>query len=281
MESVWRSTRPRLGGSFGVPSSGFWPARAAVGPHGEEIEEVADMHHALRVVEGVSVDGQAGMAGGAEEVEQVAETGLDGDGDDVGARHHHVVHPDAVEAEDVLQHRPFLRREVLILDHVRQRVFQVVADGIAGFQAEAGEEPLIPALASAVRIRIEPDRALVATSIVIHLEKFQRAAGPVTLPSHDTDRRCRGGERLHLQTFHDFRLRLKRVIVPEEVKEAVDEEMGEMVVEELALFLRLARHGLEGDRDIAQGPRSPVRPVAPVPGRRERSWACPCRASRG
>ena len=65
---IERSTWPRLGGSA-VPSSDPAPAAggAGVGAHGEEIEEVADVDHALGIVEGLAVDRQAGMAGGAEQ----------------------------------------------------------------------------------------------------------------------------------------------------------------------------------------------------------------------
>ena len=101
------------------------------------------------------------MAGGAEQVEQFAERRVGRDRDDVGARHHDVVDADAVEAEHVLEHRPLLGREVRILDRFGEGVLEVVADGFAGFEAEADQDAVIPVVAQASRLRERPERAVV------------------------------------------------------------------------------------------------------------------------
>ena len=49
------------------------------------------------IVEGFAENRQAGMAGGAEQREQLAQRRVGGNGDDVGARHHHVGDADVVQ----------------------------------------------------------------------------------------------------------------------------------------------------------------------------------------
>lgn len=72
------------------------------------------MHHAARVIQRLAVDGQAGMPGRAEQLEEIAEVGLVRDGDDVGPRDHHVIDAHLVQPEDVLEHRPFEGREACL-----------------------------------------------------------------------------------------------------------------------------------------------------------------------
>ena len=108
---------------------------------GDEIEEIADVDHALGIVQRLAVDREARMAGGAEQVEQFAERRIGRHGHDVGPRHHGVVDADAVETEHVLQHRPFLGREIRILDRFGEGVFEVVAERIRGLSGRGGSEP--------------------------------------------------------------------------------------------------------------------------------------------
>jgi len=147
--------------------------RPRIGPHGEEIEEVADVHHALRVVEGLAIDRQARMAGGAEQGQEVAKTRVGRNSDDVRARDHHVVDPDSVEAEHVFEHRPLLGRKVPVLGARGEHVLEVVADGIPGFQVEAMQEAFIPAFPCTLRLGKGSCRSLDATSIVIHNGCYQ------------------------------------------------------------------------------------------------------------
>jgi hypothetical protein len=148
---------------------------AASARAGDEVEEVPDVDHALRVVEGLAVDGQARMAGGAEESRAGRPGWCRRNRHDVGPGHHHVLDPDAVEAEHVLEHRPFLGREVRVLDGLREGVLQVVPDRIAGFQAEAVEEALVPALPGPVRIGHVPGRRLVRLRSSFISLRFSRA----------------------------------------------------------------------------------------------------------
>src|SRR3954470_7559214 len=59
-------------------------------------------------------------------------------------------------------------------------------------------------------------------------------------------------ENLALQVFHGLRLGLALVIVADQMQEAVDREMAEMMLERLLLVIRLASRRLVGDRNIAE-----------------------------
>ena len=139
---------------------------AGLGPRRDVVEEVADMNHALRVVEGLAEHRQARVSGGAEKLEQFAERRLERHRHDIDPRHHHVVDADAVEAEHVLQHRPLLRREVLLAD-LGERFLQVVADRIAGLQADARQQAVVPARPRAFAVGHLSD-AGDGTSIIVH-----------------------------------------------------------------------------------------------------------------
>ena len=61
------------------------------------------------------------MAGGAEAIEHVAKRRIERERDNIGARHHHVLDPDVVKREHVLEDGALLRGELLaraLLDHV-------------------------------------------------------------------------------------------------------------------------------------------------------------------
>ena len=63
------------------------------------------------------------------------------DGDDVGARHHHVGDADVVQPEHVLQDRALLRREVGVSVRALERVLDIVAHRACA-QAEQAAQPL-------------------------------------------------------------------------------------------------------------------------------------------
>ena len=73
-----------------------------------------------------------------------------------------------MEAEHVLEHRPFLGRKIRILDRFGEGVFKVMAKQIAGFETETDQNSVIPMVAQAFGLRERPERAVVATSIFIH-----------------------------------------------------------------------------------------------------------------
>ena len=116
----------RLGRVLGSP-----PLRAGLCPRGDMVEEITDVDHALGVVQRLAEDGKPRMRGRAEDAPKLAEAGLGRDGDDVGARHHDIVHADAVKAEHVLEHRPFLGREVRVVCRFGEGILEIVADRIA------------------------------------------------------------------------------------------------------------------------------------------------------
>ena len=76
-----------------------------------EGDEVADVHHAGRIVERLPVDDEARMRRGLEHLDEIAERDVLLHRDYVGARHHHVGDPPLAQAQDVLEHRAFFRRE--------------------------------------------------------------------------------------------------------------------------------------------------------------------------
>ena len=85
----------------------FHQPEARIG--GEEDDEVADVDHAARIVERLVIDRQAGVAGGAKAIEHLAQGRVERKRDDVGARHHHVLDPNVVQREHVLEDGALLR----------------------------------------------------------------------------------------------------------------------------------------------------------------------------
>ena len=77
------------------------------------------------------------MAGGAEHPQKLAEADFGRHCDDIGARHHDVVDTAGAQGEDVLQHRPFLRQEIVPGGgSLRQHILQVAADRCGSAQAQ-------------------------------------------------------------------------------------------------------------------------------------------------
>ena len=90
-----------------------------------------------------------------------------------------------------------------------------------------------------------------------------------------------------LQAFHLFGVAVVLVVITEQMQKSVDGEVGQMVVERLALGNRLAGGSLVRDNDVPDIWGRPaicrrfaaVRPAAP-PGMTARWWPRFCRASR-
>src|SRR5882757_10127168 len=57
------------------------------------------------------------------------------------------------------------------------------------------------------------------------------------------------------ETFHRFGVVVVLVIVSDQMQEAVDRKMAEVMVERLLFFIGLLARGLEGDGDIAEHAR--------------------------
>ena len=84
---------------------------------------------------------QPRMPGGAEGQQDFLQVVVDGNGDDVGTRYHHVADAHLAQAEDVLQHQPLLRREIRVVRIVFEGFLDVVADrGLA--ETEDGAQPI-------------------------------------------------------------------------------------------------------------------------------------------
>ena len=120
------------------------------------------------IVQRLAVDGQARMAGGAEQVEQVASV--------VSAATATMSARGTMTSSTRMRWKPstFLSiarswgEKSASSTRFGEGVLEIVADRIAGFQTEAGQDPVVPVVAQAFRLREGPERAVVATSIFIH-----------------------------------------------------------------------------------------------------------------
>ena len=81
------------------------------GPRRHEPHEIADVHHADRVVERVVINNKPGMTGARIHHDEFADRNILLHGHDVGSRQHDAFDPAFAQAEDVLEHRCFGRRE--------------------------------------------------------------------------------------------------------------------------------------------------------------------------
>ena len=73
------------------------------------------MDHAARIVERLVIDRQPRMLGLAEHAHQLVDGERVVDGDDVGARHHHVLDRELAEAQDAPEHAALLRAQRVAL----------------------------------------------------------------------------------------------------------------------------------------------------------------------
>ena len=78
---------------------------------GHERDQVADVHHADRVVERVVVDDEPRVSGLLEHLHEFADRDVLLHGDDVAARHHDVLDPAPAQRQDVLDHGALFRRD--------------------------------------------------------------------------------------------------------------------------------------------------------------------------
>ena len=98
------------------------------------------MHHPDRVVERVVVDYEPGVAGALEHLDEVAQQDVLLHGDDVRARHHHVLDPPLAQAEDVLEHRALFRRKPGFAGSAGLEHHLEVGANRAGLPAEPGAQ---------------------------------------------------------------------------------------------------------------------------------------------
>ena len=202
------------------------------------------------IVERLGIDRHARMAGLLEQVQQVAERGVDLDRLDVGARHHDVLDAHFAQAQDVVEHRPLVGREGR---RRRPRSRPARRRG-----PRAGWTPLLvpeqtasdaskrrSCAAKPCRLRrpiLGPSGT--RTRSVFRLSAFAlpvsgRAAvsglsfivvRSVSIPVTRRDRQCQASPaHARLQRFHLLGLVVGLVIVAEKMQEAMHHQMGEMV----------------------------------------------------
>ena len=125
------------------------------GARGHEGDQVADVHHADRIVERVVIDHQARMAGALEHAQQFAERDVLLHVDDVRARDHDVADAALAQAQDILEHAAFVRREAEFAGrHQVEHVLEVGADRAllpAEQRTQRAHEPVVAAFARAAR----------------------------------------------------------------------------------------------------------------------------------
>ena len=235
------------------------------------------------------------MAGALEHLDQLAERDVLLHRDDVGARHHDVVDPAPAQRQDVGEHGALLRREA---GSRRARRSPAPSADVrarrAGLPAEQrAQHAREPAVAGSRRRGAGCGTGAAGS----------RVRSAALWLGCDLARRCRAwrvgrsGVRCELRVRRygsgtPSRARIARsscsivsasrvglVIVAQQVEKSMHGEMGEMMVERLALGRGLARDGLVGDRDVAErfaapAPRLPARPETTA-----RWSACRCRAS--
>ena len=141
--------------------------RPAQGLADQPAHHVLDVHHAARVVERLAKQRQARDAGGVEGLQQLPDRLVLVDGDDVGARHHHVDDAQRAEAEDAQQHLPLLGREGAAVAGALERVLEHRPQRRRSGQAEPGAqggEPTVRGLGCRLR---GPGRGAIGT--IVHL----------------------------------------------------------------------------------------------------------------
>ena len=114
--------------------------RPAQGLADQPAHHVLDVHHAARIVERLAKERQARDAGGVERLQQLPDRLVLVDGDDVGARHHHVDDAQRAEAEDAQQHLPLLGREGAAVAGALERVLEHGPQRRRSGQAEPGAQ---------------------------------------------------------------------------------------------------------------------------------------------
>jgi hypothetical protein len=87
----------------------------------------SDVDHAARIIERFAMHWQARVAGGAKQRQHFAERSVDPQSNNVGARHHHILDPHIVQAENIGQNSPFLRGEIRIGAGADQGVLEIIA----------------------------------------------------------------------------------------------------------------------------------------------------------
>ena len=243
------------------------------GARGHVGDQVADVHHADRIVERVVVDDEPRMRGAFEHLHQLAERDLLLHRDDVGARHHHVDRAPLAQAEDVPQHRAFARREPDIAGAVLEHAAKVGAERVRLPAEQRPQRAREPAFAVRRVRRLSPPAPAPAgcgcrpradrlspknlgwtnSDLGDRCRAWRDQMSALGLAHHvgigNADARKNGA----LEPFHFLGVVVRFVIVAQEMEKAMDRQVGDMVAERLVLGGGLAGRGLVGNRDVAEG----------------------------
>src|SRR5262249_59194838 len=113
-----------------------------------ESDEIADVHHADRVVERIVVDDESRVAGTFEHAHELAELDILLHRDDVRAGNHDVADASLAEAQDVLEHPAFFGRKAgFTWAHGIEDVLEVSAHAVRLPAEQRTQHPHEPALA--------------------------------------------------------------------------------------------------------------------------------------
>ncbi len=127
----------------------------------DQRDGVFDMNNTQRIVQRFAIDGNTRMLRLAKAHDEVAQAGLFFHRNDVGARHHHIAHPQFAEAQQVCEHHALLRRERRALAlALRDHLLAVFRAGHARPDRRAGPASTASAWKRGVRKtnRIQPCR---------------------------------------------------------------------------------------------------------------------------
>jgi small subunit ribosomal protein S17 len=167
-----------------------FPHRGAGGEALHPHEHIADMDHALGIIEGFAIDRQARMPGREKEGLQVPEGRVLGNANDRAARDHHIRHAGITRIEEVAQDAALLGREAVIVALgllLLERILEIVADGMSRLQPQRDLEAIDPGIAPGILhglLRLTLPCRLPAL-VVRHAAAFRRivTTHPVAPPS--------------------------------------------------------------------------------------------------
>ena len=176
---------------------------------GHEREEVADVHDAFGIVEGLVVDDEPRMRRALEQAHQFAERDVALDRDDVGAMHHDVGDAPFVQAEDVAQHGALDGGKA---DLVRRRRIehdlQIVADRSrlpAEQRADGAGQPVVGGRAQHLAF-LHDGRQVARVARIVVGRVGVRHVSP-SAPGPHTDLECRAARGSRVRDFPWLRRR--------------------------------------------------------------------------
>ena len=287
-----RWARSSAVGSAGASSALRSAAALVARLLGDVGKQIADVDHAARIVERFAH--RPACANGRIPRRGIISSPMvmsDLDRLDIGARHHDVFDAHFAEAQDVVEHGPFVGRERLVIARRRRQARR--RSPRAG-RCRCGARTGRHAIPEGRMLRLGGR----AAGRYSDWSLFRSVGGSAALPASAAGFLvCRSWFQINrllsrigirmpslakmpsLERFHLFGFGISLVIIAEKMQKTMHEEMGEMVRRTACLEFGLARHRLRARgrcRPASAGSGPPRR--TEKPGKTGRWSACPCRA---